>query len=239
MPIITGPRLLSPTEARVSDSTQQAVLGSRVETLDGRIFRYARAGSGGALVAGNLQQAPAINSKSIDMAVQAAVAANATVVDVTLASSTASANEFADGFLVINDVDGEGIAYRVGGHPASVTTDLDNVQLTEPIQVALTTSSQVSLINTFRGVIQCVATTPTGSVVGGADKAYAASDYFWLHTGGPGSVLNADSAAVGAALMQGTTAGAVIAQTAGLPIVGKNLQAHSSGDHRGIFWLLN
>ena len=45
MPSITGPRFLSPAEIRVSTTTQDAVLGGRVETMDGRIFRYARAGT--------------------------------------------------------------------------------------------------------------------------------------------------------------------------------------------------
>lgn len=238
MPSITGPKFLSPSEIRVASSVQDGVLGCRVETLDGRIYRYAFSGSA-ALVAGDLLQAPAINSKSINIAVAAAAAAGATSVNVTLASSTASANEFADGFMVVNDVDGEGIAYRIGGHPASVSTALTGVNLTEPLIVALTTSSEVSLINTFRGVIQSVASTLTGAPVGGADVAYAGSNYFWLHTGGAGSVLNGDSAVVNQALMPGTTAGSVLIQTAGNPIVGKAMQAHVSGEHRGIWWLLN
>lgn len=237
MPIITGPKYLSPSEVRVASSSQDGVLGCRVETLDGRIYRYAFSGTA-ALVAGNLLQAPAINSKSINMAVSAAAAAGATSVAVTLASSTASENEFADGFLVINDVDGEGIAYRVGGHAASVSTAL-TVSLTEPLIVALTTNSEASLINTFRGVIQTVASTITAQAVGGAEVAYAASRYFWLHTGGPGSVLGGDSAVVGADLMPGTTAGSVLAATAGLQVVGRAMQAQVSGEHRGIFWKLN
>lgn len=238
MPSITGPKFLTGAEIRSSSSTQDIVgaLGSRVETMDGRIYRGAQAASS-ALVAGNLLQAPAINSKSINIAVSAAAAANATTVSVTLASSTAAVNEFADGFMVVNDVDGEGIAYRIGGNLPSVSTAL-TLSLTEPLQVALTTSSEVSLINTFRDVVQAVATTLTGAPIGGADKAYAADDYFWLHTGGPGSVLNGDSAVVNQMLMPGTTAGSVLIQTAGNPQVGKAMQAHVSGEHRGIFWLL-
>lgn len=237
--IITGPRYLSGSEVRTSGTTQDLVgpLGGRVETLDGRIFRAAFSG-GSALVAGNLLQAPAINSKSINIAVSAAAAAGATTVSVTLASSTASENEFADGFMVVNDEAGEGIAYRIGGHPASVSTAL-TLSLSEPLQVALTTSSEVSLINTFRGAIQSVATTLTGAPIGGADKAYAASNYFWLQTGGAGSVLNGDSAVVNQMLMAGTTAGSVLIADAGDPQVGKAMQAHVSGEHRGIWWLFN
>lgn len=238
MPSITGPKFLSPSEIRTSSTVQSFVdvLGNRVETIDGRIFRAARAGTA-TLVAGNLLQAPAINSKSINCAVSAAAAVNSMTVSITLASSTAAENEFADGFMVVNDVDGEGIAYRIGGHAASVSTAL-TIQLVEPLKVALTTSSEVSLINTFRGVIQSVATTLTGSPVGGADMAYAASDYFWLQTGGPGSVLNGDSAVVNQMLMAGTTAGSVLIADAGDPQLGKTMQAHVSGEHRGIYWLL-
>jgi hypothetical protein len=41
-----------------SSTTQVHRLGERIETTDGRIFRYAKAG-GSALVAGNVLQAPA------------------------------------------------------------------------------------------------------------------------------------------------------------------------------------
>lgn len=237
MPSITGPRFLSPTEIRASTTVQEGVLGGRVETLDGRIYRYAQNASS-ALVAGNLLQAPAINSKSINIVCSAAAAALATSVSVTLASSTAAVNEFADGFMVVNDVDGEGIAYRIGGNLPSVATAL-TLTLSEPLQVALTTSTEVSLINTFRDVVQSVATTLTGAPIGGTDKAYAADEYFWLHTGGPGSVLNGDSAVVNQMLMAGTTAGSVLIADAGDPQVGKAMQAHVSGEHRGIFWLLH
>lgn len=238
MPIITGPKYLTGQEVRIEDANQGVVgvLGSRIETLDGRIYRAAFSGTS-ALVAGNLLQAPAINSKSIDMAT-AVSAINTFSVAVTLASSTAAADEFADGFLIVNDLVGEGIAYRVGGNAASVSTAL-TVTLTEPLKVALDTTTQCSLINTFRAVIQSVATTLTGAPVGGADLAYAASRYFWVHTGGPGSVLNGDSAVVNQALMAGTTAGSVLIADGGDTNVGKSMQAHVSGDHRGIWWLLN
>ena len=237
MPSITGPKFLSPTEIRVAETDQAGVLGSRVETLDGRIFRYAFSGTS-ALVAGNLLQAPAIDSKSIICTV-AAAAIGVRLIDVTLASGTATANEFADGFAVIYDSAGEGIAYRIAGHAASVATLITGLQLSEGLQVALTTGSRLSLLNTFRGVIQSVATTLTGAPVGGADFAYAASRYFWLQTGGPGSVLNGDSAVVNQGLMAGTTAGSVLIVDAGDVVVAKNMQAHVSGEHRGCWWLLN
>ena len=64
MPSITGPVFLTGSEIRTSGTTQDVVgvLGSKAETLDGRVFRAMEVG-GVALVKGNLLQGNSRDSK--------------------------------------------------------------------------------------------------------------------------------------------------------------------------------
>ena len=86
----------------------------------------------------------------------------------------------------------------------------------DPIQVALTTSSKVTLIkNPFNGVIQSPANTLTGSVVGAAVYPIAAGEWGWIQTGGTCGVLTGGTPAVGAAVVvPGDTAGEVVVDPA-------------------------
>jgi hypothetical protein len=74
--------------------------------------------------------------------------------------------------------------------------------LAEPLNVALTTSSRVSLqANAFKGVIQSPATTLTGAVVGVAVVAAAANEFCWIQTKGVAPVLTSGTPGVGLAVV--------------------------------------
>src|SRR3990172_4207767 len=80
-------------------------LGSIGVSADGRKFRYAKAGTS-ALVAGELQQSPAQTTDSQSLIVAAATVGALTVT--TTDTTTVTANEFADGYLITTGEAGDG-----------------------------------------------------------------------------------------------------------------------------------
>lgn len=194
-----------------SSATQEHPLGTRFTTRDGRTFRYCKAGAS-ALVVGNVIQAPAQVTNHQQLT-PTATAAAAVSIQVALGATAATSGQYAGGWAIIDTTPGLGYAYPISGHPAAdasanlvVTLDRDS-----SIQVALTTSSRVSLqANPYNGVIQAP-TTLTGAVVGVAVYPIAASEFGWIQTHGPGAVLVAGTPGVGlAVVVPGSAAGAVV-----------------------------
>jgi len=248
MPAITGPKFLTGAEIRDSGTTQDVVgvLGSRAETADGRVFRAMEA-AGSALVRGNLLQGPANVANHTNQVVGDNAAVNDMFINVDLGATLLSANQYADGFIVINDAAGEGIAYHVGGHAAAALSATSvRINLTEPVEVALTAdTSEYTLHSIWRDVIQNP-TTATNMVVGVADLAYAADNFFWGQVLGPVSVLQEASSAStvinGGVVGSDTTAGAVENTANGVTThqeIGKALVANVDGEHNGLWLSIN
>ncbi len=198
-------QLVAPTVAIgqadfVSSAEQKHPLGTRVETKDGRVFRYVKAG-GTALVAGNCIQSPAIVPNHLANT-PPAVAVGAKSFVYTPGSTLGTVDQYADGFLQISTTPGLGYTYTVDGHAAFASGTAFTLNLKDPIQVALTTSSRVGLIaNKYKGVIQMPITTATGTLVGVAGYVIAANEFGWIQTWGLASVLIAGTPALGATVM--------------------------------------
>jgi hypothetical protein len=103
-----------------------------------------------------------------------------------------------------------GYTYSVLGHAAITSSVAFTLNLKDPIQVALTTSSRLGLIaNKYNGVVQLPVTTATGTIVGIATYIITAAQYGWIGTWGQFSVLTTGTPALGAMVMgPGTVAGA-------------------------------
>lgn len=246
MPSITGPRFLTESEIRTESSVQQHVLGSRAELLDGRIFRAAKNGAS-ALTKGNLLQGPANVANHINQVIGDAAVSGALTVNIDLGATALTENQYADGFMVMNDAAGEGIAYAVAGHPAAVLSATSvSVSLKEPINSALTAdTSQYSLHAIWRGVVQSP-TTATNIIVGVADFAVTANYYFWTQTRGVASVLQEASSAStvirGGVVGSDTTAGAVENTANGVTThmeIAQALVANVDEEHNGVFLMID
>src|SRR4249920_1582699 len=105
-----GPYELAEQNIREISSTQNVKLGVKGETIDGRIYRYAKAGAVN-VAAGKINVAAAHVANHVNQVVQAAAAIGDTRVSLTLGATAATANQYKGGLLVINDATGEGIAY--------------------------------------------------------------------------------------------------------------------------------
>lgn len=201
--------LAAPGDLTLNTATAQATVGSCATTPDGRRFRYCKAG-GTALVPGKLQQAPAEVTNHQNL-VPAAAAIGATSVTVTLGATAATANQYAGGYLVVTITPGQGYQYLIKSHPAADASATLTLTLEDPIQVALTTASNVDLIaNPYNGVI-VNPTTASSCPVGVAVYPITAEYYGWIQTGGVANILVDDQTAVVGTLLSASNqaAGAV------------------------------
>lgn len=217
----------------VTGSTQVHDVGTLGMTTDGRFFRYAKAGAT-ALDPGKLCVAATQVTDDENIAVAAAAAVGATQVTVTLGSSAVTANQYANGYLVVNDAAGEGTAYLISGHPAASAAASLVVTLKESVRVALTTSSQVTLAKNLWQDIVISATDQADKAVGVPNVAIAASEYGWVQTKGMCAVLADEAVTAGLALTIGTgVAGAVeAADLVGEQIVGTAYTALVDTEYR-------
>lgn len=205
----TGSRQLAAQNVRETSTTQQEDLGAIGVTSDGREYQYAKVGSGGALAAGSLGVAEAVAANHTNIVVSAAAAIGATQVSATLGATAATENQYAEGYLVVNDSTGEGIAYKIANHAAVASAGVITVNLEEPVVVALVAStSEVSLIKHISKDIQ--PSTTLATAVGVANVATAASSYGWVQRKGTCSVTADGTPAKSNALIQSNaTAGAL------------------------------
>lgn len=225
----------------VSSATQNHALGDRM-TANGRNYRYAQAGSGAALVAGNWIQSAAQVGNHQNISV-AAAAIGASEITVTLGSTAATAQQYADGQAVVTITPGLGQAIDIEGHPAAGSGATLVLTLREPLRVALTTDTRIDLCpNPFRGVIQSPVTTLTGAPVGVATYIIAASEFGWLQVSGLAGALIAGTPGVGlAVVLPGTAAGAAVVDgaAAATPMVGRMVSTGGDGENNGVMILLD
>ncbi len=204
-------------------ATRKERIGTLRITQDGRKFRYAKCGST-AISAGKLQMAAQV---AADVTNKTAVAAaiGTKVLTLTIGSATYAEDFFAGGYFQINDATGEGHQYLISGSSAVTAGTTITITLEDPIRVALTTSSEFTLVHSpWMGVVESA--VEENLPVGVAVVPVTASYYCWLQTHGPALVLSAASDAVGSIAIPGATAGAIatasttIATTVTQPIVG-------------------
>ena len=88
------------------------ILGTRMVLPDGRVYRYAF--TNGAAPAGQgVQSSAALANHDSDLAVASAAAVGAKSVSVTLGGTAAAKDLYANGYLFVNDVNGEGHVYKI------------------------------------------------------------------------------------------------------------------------------
>jgi hypothetical protein len=197
----------------VSSATPVHVVGTRAVTADGRVYRYVKAGASD-LVAGNVLQGPPIVANHLG-ATSPAVAVGAKSFTFTPGATLGTAQYYAGGIMSVDTGPGNGYSYTIDSHLAFASSTAFTLNLVDPIQVALTSSSRLGLIaNKYNGVIQFPVTTATGSAVGVATYIISAGQYGWVQTWGLCSVLISGTPALGAIVMTpSAVAGSAIIMT--------------------------
>lgn len=182
-----GGKLLSFQGILAPAAVQNYQLGTQA-LIDDCIFRYIMAG-GVDLAPGKLAQMPVPQANDSNLAVAAAAAVGDTTVTVTLGASAVTANQYAEGYLYINDGTGVGQRMRIKSHPAALATASLVVTLWDAVGTALDTSSKASLVaNKYNGLI-VHPSPPTAKLIGVPQVLIPAGEYGWAQTRGPAAVL--------------------------------------------------
>jgi len=208
MPRTTGYAQTVEQDVHTTSAIPRAILGEKVQTADGRTYRYAK-NAGTALDAGKLTVAATVVANHTNIAV--AIADVGTMqMTVTLGATAVAINEYSEGYVVINDSVGEGIMYKISSHPAAASGASLELTLEDPLRVALTAASEASLVkNTYDSVV-ISAVGQANLAVGVPNVAVPANEYCWIQTGGACAVLGDEAVAAGLSLTIGTgAAGAV------------------------------
>jgi len=222
-----------------TDASLATLVGTRFDTSDGREVTLVENG-GTALAAGVLVQDAAIvpNHQNIAVAAYQAYSANGNVpakVTVTLGATAATANQYAGGFVVVNDANGEGQTLRIASHPAADSSGSLAITLEEGGTVALTTSSEVCLLPAHGKDVIIQPTTVTGAQVGVTLNAIAASAYGFVVSRGIVSCLAQGAIGVGLGLSVGSVAGSVAVAAATTARLGFAAQAGVDTEYRAVY----
>ena len=222
---------------RSVSATEQYVLGTELIKKDQK-WRYCKNGAV-ELAPGKLVQSSLLVADHHDMA-PADTAIGSKTVTVALGATAATADQYAGGFLQIDDGAGEGFMYRVASHPAADASANLVVTLEEEIQVALVqnNSSKVTLIaNPWSGAL-VAATGFTARLLGVATSTVPVNNYFWAQVAGPCSVLSDGAITVGLEVVRGaSSAGAVEVAADGNPDhepVGSCMGTSENGEYAAI-----
>ena len=219
-------------------STQLFPLGAQLH-YGNNIYRYGQMGSG-AVTAGKLVQHAAIDSNHANMTATAAVSAGETAISVETGGNDMTLNEYANGYLWVNDVNGEGQTMRVKSNPAHDHSADPSVVITtyDALATALTTSSQLSIIHDpYTGLIVAPA-TETGCVMGATVIDMTADYYGWFTVSGPQALLTVGTVVVGnIAVRSGGTAGGVAPATDNVLTEIGEVMAVSANTEYSLVWM--
>lgn len=177
-----------------------------------RVWRYCRAGGTGLNIAAPCQAAIAVHAdQSEDIAVGVAAAIGDTVVSLTSTANLDGSpndedNNFRDAYLLVNDAAGEGQMYKVKSNGGFSGTDEALFTLFDPLTIALTTSSQCSLMLCPYDRVIATTAVMTGVFAGIPQIAVTADYYFWIGTGGPMGGVPKEAIPIGDQVVVGTTA---------------------------------
>ena len=189
-----------------------------------RVFRYGKVG-GVALTAGKLVQT-IVGTKADhqDLAPTANVAAGEYAISVETAGTDLTLNQYAGGYLFVNDAAGEGQCLKIASNPAHDHSSDPSVVITchDALATAITTSSKVSLMSDPWSGLVVAPAAETGAVMGVPVVDMALSAYGWFQTYGPAAVLTVGTLVLGHnAVRSATVAGGVAPATSDiLDIVG-------------------
>lgn len=192
--MISGFLQITPSDARNTSTTKNGVLlGSKAVTRDGKIYRWTSNGST-ALAEGktNTGVARVANHSNLALTSSSNIAVGSTTISVTLGGTAATADQYADGYAVINDGTGVGQSFLLVGNTAqSSTSGSVDLLLAESVTVLLAiASTKVTLIPNPNANVVVTPAVVTNPIAGVSNVPVAASAYFWAQTRGMAGVLS-------------------------------------------------
>lgn len=207
---LTGALTVAAQGVFSESSTALHNIGEFIHSNDGRGFRYCHVG-GTALVGGKLYQASAEDTTNH----QAVTVATNSIGDTTVTTTdsiTISVNEFANGFMSIQEATtGAGFTYKIKSNTAA-SGAVATFVLDDPISVATTGTTKIDVnINPYKDII-IGPQTETSSAVGFAVHNVTEAYYGWLCVMGPTTALAQGTVTVGDDIVAaGSTADGTVA----------------------------
>ena len=192
-----------------SGLTQLFPLGSRL-LYGNTVYAYGRLAAV-AITAGKCVTHAASIAHHFDLTPTAGVAAGETAISVETAGTDITLNQYANGYLYVNDAAGEGQMLRIKSNPAHDHSSDPSIVITcyDDLATAITTSSRITLIPDPRSAQIVQAATTTGATLGVTVVDMAASAYGWFAVSGPQAVLTSGTLVVGNHAVPLGAAGAV------------------------------
>jgi len=180
-----------------SGLTQLFPLGSRL-LYGNTVYAYGRLAAV-AVTAGKCITHAASIADHFDLTPTAGVAAGETAISVETAGTDITLNQYANGYLYVNDAAGEGQMLRIKSNPAHDHSADPSIVITcyDDLATAITTSSRITLIPDPRSALIGQAATTTGATMGVTVVDMAASAYGWFAVSGPATVLTSGTLVVG------------------------------------------
>lgn len=205
-----GPSKISVQGIREAKTAATTIVGSVKELAFGKEVIYAKIG-GSAVSAGSVVQgiAAVANHNGRPVAVTASIGAK--LVILSLGGTSAEANLYEDGLLLVTCGAGTGYSYMISGHPAWASSDsAAEVILKDGLELALTTASICILLkNKCLGVSIAISAVMTGPWVGVVLISAAASSYVYLGKRGEWPAKAEGTWIVGQTLTYGSANGTV------------------------------
>src|SRR3990167_3889290 len=210
-------------------TTKQLSYGQEMRFIDGRRFRYAKAGAVAVVVAKLYQSAIPVTNHVLRTPSAAAVGARS--VTLALGATAASEDQYLDGYLVVDLATNTGFGhiYQIANHKAIASSGSFAVPLRSAVQVAISTqATSVSLIpNNYNGVILAITTTPTASLAGVSVKPIPIANFGWIQVAGNCMCLTESNGAAdvtaGYQLMVGATTGSLMPQVTAVSLTVPNV----------------
>lgn len=187
-------------------------VGIRGILPDGREFVHSRASTAAVLTEGTLCVQATVAGTSVNVLAGADAAIGATTVVLTMPATTlvTRANQYADGFLHVNDATGEGYTYKIltSNTAAAGSSATFVLYPTDKIKVALVSGTSECTIRTspFEHVLTRAAGTASVGIIAGVPcVAVSAGYYCWLQRRGEATLLAAGTLAVTGRLFAAAT----------------------------------
>ena len=202
-------------------STPKHPLGEKVELSDGRVFRYASIAAttaAGDIVSQDVS-ATAVVEKENGMTA-AAVGATEVIITDSCTLGSATANQYAGGYLHTIDDAGEGYTYRIKSKTAA-SSNAVTFTLYDAVQVAITTATDAAITGNLYGKVRPALGSADYIAAGVAPRAFTADYYGWVQTRGIATVRVDAAVAIGLPLMlSDATAGQAEAADNTHPLIG-------------------
>lgn len=224
-----------------TDSALETLVGSRWDLNDGREVILVQAGSATTVASGKLYQDAAIiaDHQNLDVTAFTAYSANGNVpatVTATLGGTAVTANQYRGGYVLVNDVTGEGQTLRIASHPAADAATSLTITLEDAPNTALGTSSEICLVPAHGNGVIIFPTTATNVAAGVGLYPITAGSYGFLLSKGIASTLGDGTLTAGSAVSpSNAVAGAVENGVIAQGFVGTAIQAGVDTEYRGVY----